>query len=56
MPSRSVWSYLLVPGIGGFPMICMVSTGGFLIPSSCRMAFSSRVVASRREIGIRKWC
>ena len=32
---RVVLSLPLTPGIGGFPLICMVSTVGFLIPLRC---------------------
>ena len=42
---RVVLSLPLIPGIGGFPRICMVSTGGFLIPLSCWMTSLSRLLS-----------
>ena len=51
---RVVLPLPLIPGISGFLRICMVFTSGFF-GSIELLNFLEQVVASCRDVGIRKW-
>ena len=52
---RVVQSLPLIPGIGGFFLICMVSTGVFFDSLEVLNGFIKQVVDNRRNVGVRKW-
>ena len=50
-----VSSLPFIPEIRGFPLICLVSTGGFFDSLELLNGFLKQGVVSRMDLGIRKW-